>query len=258
MTWTTRPRSKAGPLSTITMGDGPLVVLIHGVGLRAEAWGVQIDVLSEHGRVLAVDMPGHGQSAPFAQTPELDDFTDRIAQLLDAPAIVIGHSFGAMIALDLAIKHADHVKGVAALNAIYRRDVAAKAAVKARADKLDGKTVADPSATLHRWFGAEPSPERNACESWLRAVNPAGYRDAYRVFARENGPPDESLQALCCPALFLTGAREPNSTADMSQRMADLVPAGRAEIVPEAAHMMPMTHAAQVNAILSDFITGAA
>ncbi|MEC7963535.1 MAG: alpha/beta fold hydrolase, partial [Pseudomonadota bacterium] len=78
MTWKTQPRSDFGPLQAITVPasngsssqqngsaeKGPLAILLHGVGLRAEAWAAQIPVLSDLGfDVLAPDMPGHGQSA---------------------------------------------------------------------------------------------------------------------------------------------------------------------------------------------------
>lgn len=250
MTWTIRPRSNAGSLAVVTSGQGPLVLLIHGVGLRAEAWGAQIDALSQICRVMAVDVPGHGDSPNLTQTPELGEFTDSIVATLDAPAIVIGHSFGAMIATDMAIRHSDQIKGVVALNAIYRRDAAAKAAVMQRAFDLDGQTMADPTATLERWFGAEPSLARDACAQWLRTVDPVGYRNAYRVFAREDGSSAADLRNLKCPALFVTGAMEPNSTPAMSESMAGLAPSGRAEILEDAAHMLPMTHASQFNKML--------
>ncbi|HSF90622.1 MAG TPA: alpha/beta hydrolase [Paracoccaceae bacterium] len=254
MIWTTRQRSKAGPFAAISQGKGPLVLLVHGVGLRAEAWGAQIDVLAQTHRVLAVDMPGHGESPVLADDPQLRAFTDAVAAALTSPAVVIGHSFGAMIGLDMAARYPEHVTGVVALNAIYRREAAAKTAVQTRADSLDGLTVADPTATLARWFGEETSPEREACREWLSAVNPTGYRDAYRAFAREDGPMDQTLRDLRCPALFITGAREPNSTPEMSRKMAGLVPDGRAEVLEGAAHMMPMTHSAQVNADLTAFL----
>lgn len=257
MIWTTRPRSNAGPLAAITAGEGPLVLLIHGVGLRAEAWAAQIADLAQDCRVVAVDMPGHGNSPRLSLPLDLAAFTDMIATVLDEPAVVIGHSFGAMIALDLAVRHAAHVRGVAALNAIYRRSRDAKAAVQARANSLDGVTRADPTATLERWFGTAPSPERAACHDWLVAADPMGYRDAYRIFAQEDGPTDVGLRALACPSLFLTGAKEPNSTPAMSQAMAALAPKGRAVVFEDAAHMLPMTHAAQLNAVLGGFVRAA-
>lgn len=254
MIWTIRPRSETGALAAITAGKGPVVVLIHGVGLRAEAWNAQIDALAQDYRVVAVDMPGHGESPRFTEHPTLASYSGRIAGYIDEPATVIGHSFGAMIALDLAIRHPEKITGVAALNAIYRRSPDARAAVLARAGSLDGVSVADPAAPLDRWFGPDPSGERNACEHWLRTVDPAGYRDAYRVFAQEDGPGDSDLQALHCPALFLTGGREPNSTPAMSEQMAALAPQGRAEILTDAAHMAPMTHGPEVNRVLTGFL----
>lgn len=254
MTWTTRPRSKSGNLAYISEGSGPLVVFIHGVGLRSEAWGAQIDALAQHCTVMAIDMPGHGHSGPIAANPQLADYTNLIADSFEGAAVVVGHSFGAMIALDMAIRRPKKVSGVAALNAIFRRSPEAQLTSTARADSLDGVTFADPSQTLTRWFGENSTPERDACRDWLLSVDPAGYRETYRVLSRENGPSDAGLRSLSCPALFMTGEEEPNSTPAMSRNMAALVQGGRAEIVADAAHMMPMTHAAEVNAALSDLI----
>jgi pimeloyl-ACP methyl ester carboxylesterase len=229
-------------------------MLVHGVGLRAEAWGGQLAGLAQLGHVMAVDMPGHGESPRIADDPRLVDYTDAIAATLTEPAVVVGHSFGAMIALDMAIRYPKLVHGVAALNGIFQRGAAAKEAVLARAASLDGKTSADPTATLVRWFGAEQSAARNACRGWLGAVDPAGYRDAYRVFASEDGPSGAALRDLHCPALFLTGENEPNSTPQMSQRMAEMAPFGRVAVLTGAAHMLPLTHATEVTAILENFI----
>ena len=254
MTWTTRQRSEFGALRAIVAGEGPLVLLIHGVGLRAEAWNAQITALAQRAKVVAVDMPGHGKSPLPDGDMALADYTDAIAAGLDQPAMVVGHSMGAMIALDMAIRHPNLVRGVAALNAIFQREDAAARAVRARAGGLDGVTVADPSAPLQRWFGEAPSPERAACDTWLRGVDPLAYRMAYRVFAQEDGPAPQALAKMECPALFLTGADEPNSTPAMSRAMAELAPQGRAEIIPDAAHMMPMTHPSEVNAALLSIV----
>lgn len=247
MSRTTRRRSDLGPLAAIVAGDGPLVLLLHGVGLRAEAWGAQIDALAAAGfRVVAPDLPGHGASVAL-RARTLAGFSAPHVALLSGPALVAGHSMGAMLALGLASGHPDRIRGVAALNAIYRRDAAARAAVRARAEALDGVSPIDPGGTLERWFGESASAEREACEDWLRSVDPAAYKAAYAVFAEADGPSDEALRRLDCPALFMTGSAEPNSTAAMSRAMAAVAPRGRARIVPGAAHMMPMTHAAEVN-----------
>jgi pimeloyl-ACP methyl ester carboxylesterase len=124
----------------------------------------------------------------------------------------------------------------------------------ARAKSLDGKTIADPTATLERWFGGKPSRESEACKDWLQTVDPVGYRNAYRIFAQEDGPTKADLKAMDCPAFFVTGEQEPNSTPAMSKNMAALPQNGHAEVFTDAAHMLPMTHAAQLNELLATFI----
>jgi pimeloyl-ACP methyl ester carboxylesterase len=253
MTWTTRPRSELGGLAAIDAGEGPLVILLHGVGLRAEAWGAQIDALVAGGfRVLCPDMPGHGETA-FHGVDGLESYAAPVAALIDQPAVLIGHSMGALIATRIAAQGGD-VKGVAALNAIFQRSDEARNAVLARAHALDAERANDPSTTLRRWFADTASPERDACDNWLQEVDPHAYKAAYTVFAESDGPTPEQLAAITCPALFLTGEDEPNSTPRMSLDMAVFAPNGRAEVIADAAHMMPMTHAQQVNAILLRFV----
>ena len=255
MTWTIRPRSEIGPLFAITAGQGPRVLLLHGVGLRAEAWNKQIDALVAGGfGVTAPDMPGHGATPARPDLSTLEGYADQVAACLDAPVVVIGHSMGAMIALDLGSRYPERVQGVVALNAVFRRSAAAKAAVMAHVAALDGQSLPDPTGPITRWFGDTPSAERSACDRWLRAVDPAGYKAAYSVFATEDGPPVEALEKLRIPALFVTGSLEVNSTPQMSRDMAALAPQGRATVIAGAAHMMPMTHSDAVNKILTEFM----
>lgn len=256
MNWQNRPRSKFGALAAIRTGEGSPLVLLHGVGLRAEAWSAQIDALAGRFAVTAADMPGHGESALFDDPPTLADYSDRVAEALDEPVFLAGHSMGAMIALDLAIRYPERVCAVAALNAIYRRSAEAAEAVRQRAASLDRVSVADPAGPLARWFGEVESPEATACRDWLTEVSLSGYRAAYTAFAREDGPSDVGLRGLHCPALFLTGSMDPNSTPAMSEAMAAMAPKGRAIVIEGAAHMMPMTHPAQVDGALLDFFEG--
>jgi pimeloyl-ACP methyl ester carboxylesterase len=263
--WADRRRETAGgTLAThrAGRGEGPTLVLLHGVGLRLEAWGGLIDRLSSEHPILAIDLPGHGHSPRLDRSrlngaaPRLADFTDAVAEAIrlsvDGPAVVAGHSFGAMIALDLAIRHAGLVAAVAAMNAIFRRTDTARMAVQARANMLGAGDAVDATAPLSRWFGDPPADPAaaDACRSWLGRADRAGYADAYRVFAEEDGPPDAGLAALDRPALFLTGANDPNSTPAMSRAMADRAPRGRAVILDNAAHMAPMTHVEEIGEAL--------
>ena len=254
MTWTTRPRSEAGDISFIRAGSGPRLYLVHGVGLRAEAWMAQVNELSAARDCRAFDLPGHGGSRAVPRPATLAQYADRIAAAIDAPGVVAGHSMGAMIVLDLAARYPHLVRGIAALNAIHCRSPKAAEAVRRRAAALTAKEQADPEATLTRWFADQDTAERRACREWLTDVAREHYKTAYEVFAAENGPSDADLAHLTCPALFMTGGGDPNSTPKMSEAMARIAPHGRAVIVEGAAHMMPMTHAGPVNAELAALI----
>lgn len=263
MTWTTLPRSKlTSGLSGWQGGEGPPILLVHGVGLRAESWGAMIPELTPRFRVIAPDLPGHGESPLLAASPNdgVAPFTDQMAELLqriDGPVLVVGHSLGALIALDLTINYSDKVAAAVPLNAIYRRSQAAANAVKARAAELAKSPNSDPSPTIERWFGIAPKGEMASmaghCQNWLSTVNPEGYHRAYHVFAHEDGPTDEALRHIRQPVLFMTGADEPNSTPEMSHSMAELAPMGQSIVIKGARHMMPMTHASEVASHVADF-----
>lgn len=253
------PRSKlTDKISGWRGGDGPALVLIHGVGLNADAWNAMLPALLDTHTVTLVDMPGHGDSKPLAKGAALSDYTCAIAEAIDAPSVIVGHSMGALIAMDLAIHHQHLVKAAVPLNAIFRRTLAASAAVKARVEKLQHDNVPDPSATLARWFGETPTGDlalaAENCRHWLTHVDPRGYETAYRAFAHADGPSDQDLESIRAPMFFMTGSDEPNSTPAMSEALANRVPHGRCAIIQAARHMMTLTHADEINTRLLQFI----
>ncbi len=263
MTSTILQPSEAGPEIAIHQaGAGYPVVLIHGVGLNSEAWAPVISRLKDALSVSAIDLPGHGASAGLPKSaPSLGDYTDAIAsavQSTEHPALIVGHSLGALIALDLAIRYRELASGVIALNCIFRRTPEAAKAVRKRASEIASSHPPDPEPTLERWFGDNPEGELKqvaaGCRDLLTSVQPAEYGKAYSVFARENGPSDHDLEQLQSPALFMTGVLEPNSTPEMSHALADAVPDGTCVILEGARHMMPMTHAEKVAAEIANFV----
>ena len=256
MTWTTLQRFDIGTgLACHRSGQGEPVVLIHGVGLRAEAWGAQIPVLARYFDVIAIDLPGHGHSALLSsETPSLADVSDAIAaaiQSVGRPVHLVGHSLGALISLDCAIRFPELCRSLVPMNAIFQRTADAKRAVQARARALLDGADAGTEQTLARWFGDRPRGYMGACaeacRSWLLQNEGEGYARAYRVFSEQNGPSAKALKQLDIPVTFVTGADDPNSLPHMSQAMADLVPCGQAVSITGAAHMLPMTHAEDVN-----------
>jgi pimeloyl-ACP methyl ester carboxylesterase len=245
---------------------GETVVLIHGVGMNHSVWAPQVDALTAKFPVLAYDMPGHGESALPSAAPTLAEYATQLATLLDTLKIgrvhVVGHSMGALVALEFALTHPARTSSVAALNAVYDRTPEQRTAVMSRASTLDASASdAGVDATIERWFGV-PVPQHLAAaaqdlRTLLLTVNPAGYARTYRLFASSDGAHVGRLASLDMPALFLTGELDPNSSPAMSEAMAAATPHGRAEIIDGARHMMNVTDPERVNERLVAFLTKA-
>lgn len=241
-------------------GAGEPLVLIHGVGMRLEAWAPQMAALGKSHRVIAVDMPGHGESRSLSGEAGLEAFVAWLGLFLDDLGLecvnVAGHSMGALIAGGAAATFGARIARVALLNGVYRRDAAASAAVIDRAREIRAGQV-DVDGPLLRWFGAESkeSDVYRLTHRWLSSVDRRGYALAYAAFAAGDGTYANCWPNVGCPALFLTGTDDPNSTPAMAQAMADAAPAGYAVLIDGHRHMVNLTAPDEVNAILLEWLT---
>ncbi|SCW43258.1 alpha/beta fold hydrolase [Ancylobacter rudongensis] len=245
------------------VAGAPVVVLIHGVGMASEVWGPQIVALSVGHDVIALDMPGHGGSSLPPEDARLSDYADQVVALLDGlglpSAALVGHSMGALVALETALSHPARVRAVAALNAVFCRTPEQRAIVTARAGSLEAEgRAASHAAAVARWFGAPVPVELEASAAQVAALlasgDPVGYARTYALFAASDDAHRDRLASLAVPALFMTADGDANSTPAMSQAMAALAPQGRAEVLQGARHMMTLTHPGEVNARLLAFL----
>jgi pimeloyl-ACP methyl ester carboxylesterase len=103
-----------------TAGRGPATLLIHGLGGFAESWRHTIDALAPHGRVIAPDLPGFGQSAKPRGAYDLAFFAGAVDGLLRALGVerarLVGHSLGGGIAIAYALAHPSRVERLALLS----------------------------------------------------------------------------------------------------------------------------------------------
>jgi pimeloyl-ACP methyl ester carboxylesterase len=241
-------------------GSGEPLVLIHGVGMRLEAWAPQIAFLSAGHRVIAVDMPGHGESAKLPAGSRLEEFVAWFGRFLDEMAIdsanVAGHSMGALVSGGAAATFGERISRVAYLNGVYRRDPEAKAAVLSRAAAIPVSGV-DKEGPLARWFGedADSVTARELTRKWLNLVDPQGYAVAYAAFAGGDETYADGWKDVAGPALFLTGSDDPNSTPLMATQMAELAPRGYARIVEGHRHMVNLTAPDIVNSLLAEWLS---
>lgn len=242
----------------IEAGAGEPLLLIHGVGMRAEAWAPQIAALAPDHRVIAVDMPGHGDSDPLPGQPQLPDYVAWAARVIQAlglgPVSVAGHSMGSLIAGGLAVEHPELVRRAALLNGVHRRSPAARAAVLARAAEI-AAGAGGIEAPLARWFSPDQADLRDAVAGWLRKVSPAGYAAAYRAFAEGDGIYADRLDEIRCPLLVLTGDGDANSTPAMTEAMAAMAPKGRAVVITGHRHMVNLTAPEAVSAELQRWLS---
>ena len=95
----------------------PAIIFLHGAGFDRTTWSLQTRFFAHHGKsVLAVDFPGHGWSEgkPLESVAAMADWTAKLiaaAGLKDAA--LVGHSMGALAALDCAARHPQKVKALA-------------------------------------------------------------------------------------------------------------------------------------------------
>ncbi len=252
------PRQHLNGTSFIARGEGEPLLLIHGVGLNAEAWMPQIEALSAAHRVIALDMLGHGGSVAPPEPASLDDYVSQARRLLDDLGIpaanVAGHSMGGLVAMGLAIGAPQRVKRLAVLNSVYQRESSAREAVKARAARLAAGEAQGFEETLSRWFGEEPSPLRDRVAAMLAATSREGYAAAYGVFAEGDTAFSGQLSQILCPALFATGSEDPNSTPAMAEAMARAALRGRSAVLHGQRHMMNLTAPDDTNALLASWL----
>ncbi len=107
-------------LHHITAGDGPDLVLVHGITGNLAVWHLHmVPVLLDHFRVLTYDLRGHGYSDMPKTGYDCDSMAEDLQQLLDALEIerpmLVGHSYGADIALYFAHSYPERVSHVVAI-----------------------------------------------------------------------------------------------------------------------------------------------
>jgi flavin reductase (DIM6/NTAB) family NADH-FMN oxidoreductase RutF/pimeloyl-ACP methyl ester carboxylesterase len=247
----------------IRAGSGAPVLLIHGVGMDAAIWRPQIVAMQDRFDLVAIDLLGHGASPLPPENADLSDFADQAIRLLDHLGLgrvaVVGHSMGALVAQDIALRAPSRVASLVCLNAVFRRPPELAQAVRERAAALGGPH--DPSAiaaTIARWFG-DPVPPilvdaAATARSALESVDAEGYARTYRLFASADTAHADRLGDLAAPALFMTGSEDRNSTPAMSAAMARLAPAGRCLVLSGEKHMMTIASPQKVTQRITAFL----
>jgi pimeloyl-ACP methyl ester carboxylesterase len=206
-------------------GDGPAIVLLHGLGGTVENWRGFAPALARNHRVLVPDLPGHGHSVALSEAVHLDDFADCILALAEAEgigsAVWVGHSLGGTIALRAAVKRPDAVRGIvlAAAAGIGSSTRLGRVTVTLMGLVQPGKAIAPhrrawASSRLGRrlafgWWGVGDADALEPELAEALFVGPAHHtntRQAGRALLATD--PLDGLDRIACPVLALWGASD--------------------------------------------------
>lgn len=243
-------------------GEGPGVLLLHGLMSCATTWHQTAPWLSKHFRVVALDQRGHGLSDKpdhaYTRQHYVTDAAEVIERLKLGPAIVIGHSMGALNGWVLAAKRPDLVRG------LVLEDSGADTASR------------ESEQAFARWFAQWPLPFKSAEEvrSYFDALvptwgehflesmveGPDGWRPVFRFEHMLQSCADwdaqsywQELEAVQCPSLIIKGGESALSRHEL-QEMARRMRHGRYMEVANANHVVHHERPAAWRAAVEPFM----
>lgn len=238
------PQSSANGVETLTLkvgddniflrkaGEGPPVLLLHGGACDSADWVETMVPLSGSYTFYAPDLVGYGQSDRNRDGYYLSDFTDSTKGLiealgLDSPLVIVGHSLGGRVALDIALNHPDKVRKLALIDTTG-------------------------FSRLARW-GSFLGTMAYLIRRLLGRTQP------YPRFMMENGAvPDwvclDRLPELKMPTLILWNRRDPYYTVKGALRAKELMPQAQLEIMPRYGHAPHRTERDSFNKLLAAFL----
>lgn len=246
----------------------PCVVFLHGAQHDHSVWILQSRYLAHHGyAVLALDLPGHGRSGGAAE-PSVEAIADRVAAALAPLAnprfLLVGHSMGSLIALELAQRLADRVAGVALCATAFPMRVS---------DALLAATREDPPAALDMinvWsHGASiapfavrpgnPAPGFNVVWQNLRLMQRIAAINGATVLATDFAACNayagglDAARGLRCPALLVLGAADQMTPPRAAQPLIEAIADKIVVTLPDTGHSMMAENPDSVRRALESF-----
>lgn len=99
------------------IGDGPPIVLLHGLGLDRSMWWPQVEELSNRHRVIIVDLRGAGESSTLKHSQRVlstqaDDVVALLEHLEIEKTVICGISYGGLVAQEVALRHPEKISGL--------------------------------------------------------------------------------------------------------------------------------------------------
>jgi 3-oxoadipate enol-lactonase len=240
-------------------GDGPAVLLVHGLGGTSNFYQVQTDALVDRFRVIRVDSAGAGRS-PIADGISVESHADDLAAVLTELGVdsakVVGHSMGTLVVRALAARHPDRVSGLALLGAVREPAEAGRQAQRDRAAVLREKgTAAVAPGVVANALSETTRRERPEVAAFVRELvmrqDPEGYARNCEALAAatDPGPVDPKL-----PLLLVTGSDDKVGPPEASQELATAHGSATVEILPGVGHWTAIEAARATTDLLLKFL----
>ena len=253
-------------------GAGPAVVCIHANAGTSGQWRSLMDLLAPTHRVLAPDCYGSGRSAEWHSDRVMSlrdevEFLEPVFARAGPSFSLVGHSYGAAVALMAALTHRQQVRALALYEPTLFALIDAESAPPNEADGIR-HTVADAGAALDRgetdtaaerfidyWMGAgswraTPQDRKPAIAASVRNIR----RWAHALFTEPT--PLAAFASLQIPVLIMTGSASTVAAHGVARRLLAALATARQHEFPHLGHMGPVTHPEQVNTVLARFLGG--
>jgi pimeloyl-ACP methyl ester carboxylesterase len=235
-------------------GEGPPLLLVHGLGGAASNWTELAPLLARRHRLLVPDLPGHGGSSALLGVSGLEPYADRVALVAERegmlPAPVVGHSLGGSVVLRLALRRPGDVQaivlagsaGLSTGNIWGRQLLSVFTTVRPGrlAARLRGRVARSP--LLRRAvFGfvsvADPVALTNeAVEGFLAAqLLHTDVDSAWQALRRDD--PRQELEQIQVPVLVLWGAEDAQLPLDDAFEYTRRLRA-RLRVIPGCGHLL--------------------
>lgn len=212
----------------------PTFVLLHGLLCDADTWADFIGPLSRLGHVLAANLSGI-DSLPDAARGVLARTTD--------PLIVVGHSMGGRIALEMARQAPERCRALVLMNTGYRG--LGEGEVEKRQALVRAAQAGGVEAIAENWLDgmiAARTRDDDALMARMRAMVLRSTPDSFtRQIQALIDRPDATdlLGRIACPVLFMSGTEDRWSPLDRHADMTARVPDAALEAIQDAGHMAP-------------------
>jgi pimeloyl-ACP methyl ester carboxylesterase len=225
------------------VGEGPLLVLVHGAAADSRMWGPQLAALADEFTVVAWDEPGAGGSAEVPGDFALADYAGCLAALIGAldlgPAHVAGLSWGGTVAQEL-YRHRPELVATLLLVDTYAgwKGSLPEEEVRVRVEGVRQMLAAadhlfDP--TLPGLFAGDPPAEFAALlEAMAADVRPESMKTALLVMAEADQR--DLLPRIAVPTLLIWGERDARSPLSVARQFEDAVPDAKLVVIPGAGH----------------------